>query len=42
MEGCVPKVTGDHNATTMAQLEVAAGMIGRTDAVEVPATNTVA
>ena len=31
MAGCIPLLTGDHKATTMAQMEVAAGMIGRVD-----------
>lgn len=27
--GCVPRMDGDHSATTMAQMEVAAGRITR-------------
>jgi DNA-directed RNA polymerase subunit K/omega len=29
MEGCTPRVDGDHKATTLAQLEVAAGHVAR-------------
>ena len=36
MDGCLPKLDGDHNATTMAQLEVATGLIGRSDGVDPP------
>ena len=31
MAGCVPRLTGEHKATTMAQMEVAAGKTGRVD-----------
>jgi len=27
MDGCVPLLTGEHKATTMAQMEVAAGKV---------------
>jgi DNA-directed RNA polymerase subunit K/omega len=30
--GCTPRLDGEHNATTMAQMEVAAGRIGRAPA----------
>jgi DNA-directed RNA polymerase subunit K/omega len=36
MAGCIPLMTGVHKATTMAQMEVAAGKI-----VRIPATSTV-
>ena len=29
MKGCVPHVDGAHKATTMAQMEVSAGKVGR-------------
>ena len=29
MAGCVPHLDGEHNATTMAQMEVATGKIAR-------------
>ena len=29
MDGCVPQLEGEHNATTMAQMEVASGKIAR-------------
>jgi DNA-directed RNA polymerase subunit K/omega len=29
MKGCVPLLSGEHKATTMAQMEVLAGKIGR-------------
>jgi DNA-directed RNA polymerase subunit K/omega len=29
MRGCVARVPGTHKATTMAQLEIAAGKVGR-------------
>lgn len=29
--GCIPRLEGDHSPTTMAQMEVAAGRIARTD-----------
>jgi DNA-directed RNA polymerase subunit K/omega len=29
MAGCIPLLTGVHKATTMAQMEVAAGKVGR-------------
>jgi len=31
MSGCVPCLDGEHKATTMAQMEVASGKIGRLD-----------
>jgi DNA-directed RNA polymerase subunit K/omega len=31
LAGCTPRLDGDHNATTMAQMEVAAGRVGRAD-----------
>lgn len=36
MAGCIPLMTGEHKATTMAQMEVAAGKI-----VRLPATSAV-
>ena len=32
MTGCTPRLSGEHGATTMAQMEVAAGRITRADA----------
>jgi DNA-directed RNA polymerase subunit K/omega len=32
LAGCTPRVTGDHNAATLAQMEVAAGCIARVGA----------
>jgi DNA-directed RNA polymerase subunit K/omega len=29
MDGCVPRLAGDHTATTMAQMEVADGRVSR-------------
>lgn len=29
LAGCVPRLGGDHNAATMAQMEVAAGHVSR-------------
>jgi DNA-directed RNA polymerase subunit K/omega len=29
LDGCVPRVEGDHNAATIAQMEVAAGHVTR-------------
>jgi len=29
MKGCIPRMDGDHKATTMAQMEVAAGKVAR-------------
>ena len=29
LSGCVPRVDGDHSASTMAQMEVAGGKVGR-------------
>ncbi|MBI3046691.1 MAG: DNA-directed RNA polymerase subunit omega [Acidobacteria bacterium] len=29
MDGCLPQLDGEHNATTMAQMEVASGKISR-------------
>jgi len=37
MAGCTPRLCGAHGATTMAQMEVAAGCIARSDG-DVPAT----
>ena len=34
--GCIPRLQGDHNATTMAQMEVAAGCVGAAERVAVP------
>ena len=31
MMGCVPRVEGDHKATTLAQMEVSQGRVTRTD-----------
>jgi DNA-directed RNA polymerase subunit K/omega len=31
LAGCTPRLAGDHNAPTMAQMEVAAGCIPRVD-----------
>lgn len=36
MAGCIPLLTGEHKATTMAQMEVAAGKV-----VRLPATSAV-
>lgn len=36
MAGCIPHVAGNHNATTKAQMEVAAGAIARV-VVDTPA-----
>jgi DNA-directed RNA polymerase subunit K/omega len=30
LAGCVPRVEGDHNATTLAQMEVVEGRVART------------
>ncbi|MGE3404440.1 MAG: hypothetical protein AB7K63_17750 [Vicinamibacterales bacterium] len=30
LAGCTPRLPGDHNAMTMAQMEAAAGIIART------------
>jgi DNA-directed RNA polymerase subunit K/omega len=32
MGGCLPRVAGDHKATTMAQMEVSTGEVARVDA----------
>jgi len=32
LAGCTPRLEGDHSAATMAQMEVAAGCVARTDA----------
>ena len=37
MAGCTPRLCGEHGATTMAQMEVAAGCVARSDG-DVPAT----
>jgi DNA-directed RNA polymerase subunit K/omega len=31
LAGCTPRLEGDHNAATMAQMEVAAGHVTRVD-----------
>jgi DNA-directed RNA polymerase subunit K/omega len=31
LAGCTPRVEGDHNVATMAQMEVAAGRVARAD-----------
>ena len=31
LAGCIPRVEGDHNVATMAQMEVAAGRVVRGD-----------
>lgn len=31
MAGCTPRLGGEHGATTMAQMEVAAGCVARSD-----------
>ena len=33
MAGCVPQMSGDHNAATMAQMEVASGKIPRLERI---------
>jgi hypothetical protein len=33
MAGCTPRLCGEHGATTMAQMEVAAGCVARSDGV---------
>ena len=38
MDGCLPRIDGAHNATTMAQMEVASGKVARIDAVDLPQT----
>ena len=37
LSGCVPRVEGDHTASTMAQMEVAGGKVGRASDSEAPA-----
>jgi DNA-directed RNA polymerase subunit K/omega len=34
--GCVPRLDGQHNVATMAQMEVAGGRVARADTVETP------
>lgn len=34
LSGCVPRVAGDHNASTKAQMEVAGGKVARVNADE--------
>lgn len=34
LSGCVPRVEGDHSASTMAQMEVSSGKVGRASADE--------
>jgi DNA-directed RNA polymerase subunit K/omega len=36
LAGCTPRLDGDHSPATMAQMEVAAGSVGRADATETP------
>jgi DNA-directed RNA polymerase subunit K/omega len=36
LAGCTPRVAGQHNAATLAQMEVAAGCIARTNADAAP------
>jgi DNA-directed RNA polymerase subunit K/omega len=36
LAGCTPRLEGDHNAATMAQMEVAAGRVVRADEQERP------
>ena len=36
MRGCVARVPGVHKATTMAQLEIAAGKVARLNSPDVP------
>ena len=31
LAGCTPRIEGDHNAATMAQMEVAAGHVARAE-----------
>jgi DNA-directed RNA polymerase subunit K/omega len=31
LSGCIPRVEGDHNAATLAQMEVAAGCVARAE-----------
>lgn len=38
LSGSVPRVEGDHSASTMAQMEVAGGKVVRATADESPAT----
>ena len=38
LAGCTPRLEGDHNAATMAQMEVAAGCVARRDEQEQPQT----
>ena len=38
MMGCVPRVEGDHKATTIAQMEVSQGRVTRSDVVRPEAT----
>ena len=39
LAGCVPRLDGDHSATTMAQMEVAAGCVARS-VIDTPASPT--
>ena len=34
LAGCTPRLAGQHNAATMARMEVAAGRVARADATE--------
>lgn len=36
LAGCTPRLEGDHNPATMAQMEVAAGRIARSGTTEPP------
>lgn len=36
LAGCTPRLDGEHRATTMAQMEVAAGRVTRVAAVAAP------
>ena len=36
LAGCTPRLEGDHTPATMAQMEVAAGCVARTDELERP------
>ena len=38
--GCTPRVEGIHNAATMAQMEVAGGLVARAADLETPARST--
>jgi DNA-directed RNA polymerase subunit K/omega len=40
LAGCTPRLPGDHNAMTMAQMEAAAGIIARTESGDAPASRS--